>query len=78
MSKAVNLKPEDNYFIKSMRASIEEEMDDEFRAEMLMDLEEGIANLSKMRGIGDDRKPQDIWADWEQRKLDSEDLTNII
>ena len=43
-----------------------------------MDLEQGIGNLSKMRVLGDTRIPQDIWADWEKNKLDSEDLANII
>ncbi|HAP37530.1 hypothetical protein A2574_00240 [Candidatus Shapirobacteria bacterium RIFOXYD1_FULL_38_32] len=78
MPNSLNLRPEDNEFIKSMRATIDEEMDDEFKAELLMDLEQGIANLSKMRVFGDSRIPQDIWADWEKNKLDSEDLANII
>lgn len=71
------LNPQDAEFIKAMKFSIEEEMDDEFKSELLMDLEQGVEFLKKKRGLGDDRKAQDIWEDWEKQKLETMDLNDI-
>ena len=78
MSDKTGLNQDDLEFIKSMRGSIEEEMDDEFKAELLMDLEQGMDYLRKTRQKGDSRKAADIWSDWEQQKLDIDNIENII
>ena len=78
MTDTAKLNNEDIEFIKAMRFSIEEEMDDEFKSELLMELEQGIEFLRKKRGEGDGRKSADVWSDWERQKLEIDNIEDLV